>query len=227
MERFLDRISDSTVRRLSSYLRVLDELALDNEDIVSSHAIAARTGVTSAQVRKDLSCFGSFGRRGYGYEVDNLRAEIRAILGLSRRWRVGLVGAGNIGSALFSYKEFPRQGFDVVAVFDNSQDRIGHRLGEVVIEPMTRFFDVCAERRVEIGVIATPARTAQEVAEAMVVAGVRAVLNFAPGKLEVPGHVALRNVNMAVELESLAFVLNQTDTRPGSRRRGASAEMER
>jgi redox-sensing transcriptional repressor len=209
----MERISDSTVRRLSGYLRALEECALEHEEIVSSRDLAERAGVTSAQVRKDLAAFGSFGRRGFGYEVAALRRELLEILGLTQRWRVALVGAGNIGTALFSYKEFPRQGFDVVAVFDNSHDRIGHCLGETTIESMSRFATLCAERRVEIGVIATPARVAQEVAERMSEAGLRAILNFAPRKLQVPHSVALRNVNLAYELESLSFLLGRQEGR--------------
>ena len=222
----MERISDSTVRRLSGYLRALDECALDHEEIVSSRALAARAGVTPAQVRKDLAAFGSFGRRGFGYEVAPLRRELLEILGLTRRWRVALVGAGNIGTALFSYEEFPRQGFDVVAVFDNSHDRIGQRLGGLTIESMSRFAGVCTERSVEIGVIATPAAVAQEVAEKMSDAGVRAILNFAPRKLQVPRSVSLRNVNLAVELESLSFVLRRHELR-GVKRPGSAGERER
>src|SRR2546426_7735536 len=111
------RISESTVRRLSHYVRMLDETHAEGGHMISSRRLAERAGVTSAQVRKDLSCFGSFGRRGLGYNVAHLRAEIRAILGLDRRWRVALVGAGNIGAALLAYRGFAKQGFDVVAVF--------------------------------------------------------------------------------------------------------------
>jgi len=204
----MERISASTIRRLSGYLRVLDDLVEQREDLASSMELAERTGVSPAQVRKDLSHFGSFGRRGYGYEVDSLRTAIRGILGLSRRWRVAIVGAGNVGAALFSYKEFRERGFDVVAVFDNAPDRIGQRLGDdLVIEPMNRFAEIARERAVEIGVIATPAKAAQEAADAVVGAGVRALLNFAPRKLVVPRGVTLRDVNLAVELESLAFAL--------------------
>ena len=207
MER-MERISASTIRRLSGYLRVLDDLVEQREELASSMELAERTGVSPAQVRKDLSHFGSFGRRGYGYEVDSLRTAIRGILGLSRRWRVAIVGAGNVGTALFSYKEFRERGFDVVAVFDNAADRIGQRLGDdLVIEPMNRFAEIARERAVEIGVIATPARAAQEAADTVVGAGVRALLNFAPRKLAVPRGVTLRDVNLAVELESLAFAL--------------------
>jgi redox-sensing transcriptional repressor len=203
----MDKISESTIRRLSGYLRVLDDLVQQGEEIASSKELADRTGVTSAQVRKDLSHFGTFGRRGYGYEVESLRAEIRGILGVSRRWKVAIVGAGNVGSALFAYKEFRERGFDVVAVFDASGDRIGQRLGDLVIEPMERLGEICRERAIEIGVIAVPARAAQEAVDSLVQAGVRAVLNFAPRKLVVPRNVTLRDVNLAVELESLAFAL--------------------
>lgn|SRR5262245_5614271 len=214
----MERISVSTIRRLSGYLHVLDEMGSQAGPIVSSTDLAGRTGVTSAQVRKDLSQFGSFGRRGTGYEVESLREEIRAILGLSRRWRVALVGAGNMGSALVAHKEFPQRGFDMVAVFDNSPERVGTRLGDLQIESMARFAEVSRARRVEIGVIATPARAAQDVAEIMIEAGVRAVLNFAPRQLVVPKDVALRNVNMAVELESLAFARSQNVARSPARR---------
>lgn len=207
----MDHISDSTVRRLSNYLRVLDELERTSEDMVSSQRLAEKSGVTPAQVRKDLSYFGSFGRRGLGYVVGHLRDEIRAILGLNKRWRVALVGAGNIGTALFAYKEFARQGFDIVAVFDSSPERVGETLGELTIEPMSDFERICSERNIEIGVIATPARNAQEIADAMVHVGLRGILNFAPRKLFVPGPVALRTVNMAIELESLSFALAQAE----------------
>jgi redox-sensing transcriptional repressor len=207
----MEHVSDSTVRRLSSYLRVLDEIEAQGQGLVSSQLLADKSGVTPAQVRKDLSCFGSFGRRGLGYAVAPLRDEVRGILGLDRRWRVALVGAGNIGSALFAYKEFVRQGFDILAVFDSAEDRVGQTLGALTIEPMSEFDRICRERRLEIGVIATPSRTAQEVADAMVRAGLRGILNFAPRKLFVPDHVALRNVNMAIELESLSFTLAQEE----------------
>jgi redox-sensing transcriptional repressor len=207
----IDHISDSTVRRLSSYLRVLDELEHDGETLVSSHRLAEKSGVTPAQVRKDLSYFGSFGRRGMGYQAGPLKDAIRSILGLDRRWRVALVGAGNIGTALFSYKEFARQGFDIVAVFDSAPERVGQRLDEVAIQPMAEFAATCRERSVEIGVIATPARNAQEIADQMVQVGLRGILNFAPRKLFVPPSVALRTVNMAIELESLSFALAQVE----------------
>ena len=155
-------------------------------------------------------------RRGIGYRVDPLRREIRTILGLSRHWSLAVVGAGKIGSALVSYEEFDQRGFKIVAVFDNSPDRIGHRLGDHTIEPVTRFPELASERSVEIGVIATPSQHAQEVAEMMVDTGLRAVLNFAPRKLRLPDHVMQRAVNMTHELESLSFLLSHEGRSGGS-----------
>jgi len=212
------RISESTVRRLSHYYRVLDEVQAEGKRMISSHRLAEREGITSAQVRKDLSYFGSFGRRGLGYNVQHLREEIRAILGLERRWRVALVGAGNIGAALLAYRGFEKQGFDVVAVFDRDAARVGQRLGTLVVQDVARLPAVASAGAFDIGVIATPIQAAQEVADALVQAGVRGILNFAPRKLFVPDAVALRTVDMAMEFESLSFALTQT--RAPRRRKG-------
>lgn len=203
------RISDSTIRRLSHYYRVLEEVAGEGKRMISSHRLAEREGITSAQVRKDLSYFGSFGRRGLGYNVDHLRTEIRAILGLDRRWRVALVGAGHIGSALLAYRGFEQQGFDVVAVFDRDPARIGGRAGGHAVQDVAKLPEVAAKESFDIGVIATPLRAAQEVADALVAAGVRGILNFAPRKLFVPPNVSLRTVDMTMEFEGLSFALTQ------------------
>src|SRR5258707_9479908 len=163
------RISESTVRRLSHYYRVLEEVAAEGKRMISSHLLAEREGVTSAQVRKDLSSFGSFGRRGLGYHVEHLRGEIRALLGLDRRWRACVVGAGHIGPALLGYRGFSDQGFDIVAVFDADAARIGRTLEGLVVRPVSQLSSREAAREAfEIGVIATPVRAAQEVADALV-----------------------------------------------------------
>jgi redox-sensing transcriptional repressor len=214
----LARISESTVRRLSHYYRVLEEVEAEGKRLISSHRLAEREGITSAQVRKDLSCFGSFGRRGLGYNVAHLREEIRAILGLDRRWKVALIGAGNIGAALLAYRGFARQGFDVAAVFDRDPQRIGQRMGDLSVRDIEDLASV-GPHAFDMAVIATPVRAAQEVADRLVAAGVRAILNFAPRKLFVPDHVALRNVDMTVELETLSFTLAQ---RNPTRRSSAS-----
>jgi len=194
-------ISSSTVRRLSTYYRVLRELEGERAAVASSRLLAERSGVTPAQVRKDLSYFGTFGKRGLGYDIQLLMREIRSILGLDRRWRVGLVGAGNIGSALFSYAPFRQQGFDIVAIFDRDPGKVGRIWGDVPIHAIARAVPM------DIVVLAVPGGAAQEVADRVVAAGVRAILNFAPRQLFVPAGVTIRNVDMAIELETLSFAL--------------------
>jgi redox-sensing transcriptional repressor len=214
------RISDSTIRRLSHYYRVLQEVEAEGRTMISSHRLAEREGITSAQVRKDLSVFGSFGRRGLGYNVAHLRDEIRTILGLDRRWRVAVVGAGHIGSALIAYRGFEAHGFDVAGVFDRDPARVGQRIERHTVQDVAQLAAPSAAGRYDIGVIATPFKNAQEVADALVAAGVRAILNFAPRKLFVPAHVALRSVDMTMEFESLSFALSQAAV--PKRRRGRS-----
>jgi redox-sensing transcriptional repressor len=213
----MTRISEPTVRRLSNYYRVLQEVSAEGKRLISSHLLAEREGITSAQVRKDLSSFGSFGRRGLGYHVEHLRQEIRTLLGLDRRWRVCVVGAGHIGSALAAYRGFADQGFDVQAVFDADADRVGRTLEGLVIQHISQ---LSSESGFEIGVIATPVRAAQEVADALVAAGVTGILNFAPRKLRVPASVMLRTVDMTMEFESLTYSLTHASD-PAPRRRRA------
>jgi redox-sensing transcriptional repressor len=213
------RISDSTVRRLSHYFRVLEECEAEGKRMISSHRLAEREGITSAQVRKDLSYFGSFGRRGLGYNVAHLRGQIRGILGLDRRWRVVLVGAGHIGSALVNYRGFGRQGFDIVAVFDRDPARIGSPLAGHPVQDVAGLREAGTTGAWDMGVIATPLAAAQEVADLLVGAGVRAILNFAPRKLRVPPEVALSTVDMTMELEGLSFALSQARA-PRRRSRG-------
>jgi redox-sensing transcriptional repressor len=195
------------VRRLSHYYRVLDEVHAEGKRMISSRRLAEREGIASAQVRKDLSYFGSFGRRGLGYNVPHLREQIAAILGLDRRWRVAVVGAGHIGSALLAYRGFADQGFDVVAVFDRDPARIGQRVGGLTVNDVETLAEAASNGGFDIGVIATPIKAAQQVADALVHAGVRGILNFAPRKVFVPADVALRNVDMTMEFESLSFAL--------------------
>ena len=214
----MTRISESTIRRLSHYYRVLEEYEAEGGRLISSHRLAQREGVTSAQVRKDLSYFGSFGRRGLGYNVAHLRHEIRAILGLDRRWRVGVVGVGNLGAALTLYRGFAQQGFDVVAAFDRDPARIGRQLGGITVRDFAELPGVARDGGLDLGVIATPLRAAQEVADALVAAGVRGILNLAPRKLFVPAHVALRTFDMTVEFESLSFALANMAARTRRRR---------
>ena len=200
--------SASTVRRLSHYLQFLDECERNGLATVSSDALAERGGASSAQARKDLSFFGSFGRRGIGYSVPLLAARLREILGLARHYRVVLVGAGRIGSALAAYPGFRARGFDVVAVYDADPARIGSTVDALVVRSSERLEADLAAEPADIAVIGTPADAAQGIADRLVRCGVLALLNFAPVTLRVPRHVAVTNVNMALELEALSFALN-------------------
>lgn len=209
----MKKASESTVQRLSLYLRLLTELEDQGVATVSSEELARRGGTTAAQVRKDLSSFGTFGKRGLGYPVGELVAEVRSILGLERRWHVALVGAGKIGAALYGYRDFQRQGFFIEAVVDADPRKHGQRWNGVVVRGAAELEQVLRECEIEIVIVAVPAEAAQEVVDRVVRAGVRAILNFAPTKLSVPEGVALKNVNMAVELEGLSYALSNGVTR--------------
>jgi len=203
------RVSDSTVRRLSQYLRVLEDLERSGATTVSSEALAAGGGTTAAQVRKDLSQFGSFGKRGLGYPVVDLGARLRSILGLERRWRVVLVGAGRIGSALFSYPNFTSRGYDCVAVLDSDPVKVGRWWGAVPVRPAEELEEVIRTLDVDLVIIAVPAEEAQRVADRVVSAGAKGILNFAAVALRVPPHVPVTNVNLVMELEALSFSVTQ------------------
>lgn len=201
------RVPASTVRRLSLYLRTLEAFEAEGVATVSSGTMAARGGTTAAQVRKDLSHFGSFGKRGTGYPVAELARELREIIGLDRSWRVALVGAGRIGSALFEYADFRERGFRIVTVLDADPSKVGQSWGGIPIEPVDRLEEVLEEHAVEIVVLAVPAGVVQSLLDRVVGAGVRAVLNFAPTQLRVPRGVTVNDVNLAMELEALSFAL--------------------
>jgi len=200
-------IADNTVRRLSLYLRFLEEFQLEGAATVSSEALAARGGTTSAQVRKDLSFFGSFGKRGLGYSVPQLIKRLREILGLGRRYRVIVMGAGKIGSALVQYRGFPQRGFDIVAIYDEDPAKIGQPWNGLVVQSEGNLERDCALLRPDIAVIVTPGEVAQAVADRVVKCGVTAILNFAPVQLHVPDHVSVKAVNLVLELEALSFAL--------------------
>lgn len=201
------RVADSTVRRLSLYLQFLEEFRALGQETVSSEALALRGGTTSAQVRKDLSVFGSFGKRGLGYPVVELEKTLREILGMDRRYRVIVVGIGKLGSALVQHRGFRERGFDVVAIFDNDPGKIGRPLNGTVIRDVARLDAALEEQAPDIAVIATPGDEAQALVDRLVAGGVAAILNFAPAQLSVPDRVALRNVNLSLELEALSFAL--------------------
>jgi redox-sensing transcriptional repressor len=205
------KIADSTVRRLAIYLRFLEEFERHGADTLSSESLASRAGTTSAQVRKDLSFFGSFGKRGLGYDVHALAGQIRNILGLTRRYRVVLVGAGRLAGALVQYAEFGARGFDIVSVVDQDPAKIGTRWGDLTIADVAGLERIIAQERIDIAILVTPAGPAQALVDRLTTSGVTAVLNFAPVQLHVPAGIDVKNVNLAVELETLSYAIQHRD----------------
>jgi redox-sensing transcriptional repressor len=205
----IPKIPEMTVRRLSVYTRCLLQLEEDGVKTISSQALAERFGLNSAQVRKDLAYFGDFGVRGIGYYVSGLKAELQRILNLDREWQVALVGYGNLGSALFHYKGFARQGFRIAAIFDDDPAKIARSVDGVPILPMRDLPAEAKARNLQIAIVAVPADVAQAVIDKLVAAGIKAILNFAPSRIKVARDVRLRNVDLSIELETLSFYLAQ------------------
>jgi redox-sensing transcriptional repressor len=213
-------IPEATVGRLPVYLRALVDLAEAGAGTVSSDELAGAAGVNSAKVRKDLSHLGSYGTRGVGYDVAYLIHQIRRELGLTQDWAIVIVGIGNLGQALANYGGFAERGFRVAALVDADPARVGERIGEIRVRPVDDLPRIVDELDVAIGVIATPAAAAQEVADRLVDAGVRSVLNFAPAMITVPPGVSVRKVDLAVELQILAFYEQRKATLAEVKRRG-------
>lgn len=200
-------IAESTVRRLSLYLRVLEQAAARGQQTISSDTLAEDGGTTSAQVRKDLSFFGSFGKRGRGYNVAELVTQLQEILGLGREWKVYIVGAGKIGAALVSYRGFSQRGFRVLGIYDNNPQLVGRMIDGVGVRSMAQLERDAERESPDIAVITVPAEHAQHVADRVVASGIRAIMNFAPTPIHVPTSVTVKSVNMALELEGLAYAL--------------------
>ncbi len=199
------RIPEATVARLPVYLRSLLELAGSGTVTISSERLAEMAGVNAAKVRKDLSYLGSYGTRGVGYDVEFLLFQMSRELGLTQDWPVIIVGVGNLGHALANYAGFTERGFPIGALVDADPSKVGERVGELVIRSINDLDAIVAEFGTAIGVVATPAPVAQEVADRLVAAGVRSILNFAPVVVNVPADVSLRKVDLAVELQILSF----------------------
>lgn len=191
--------------RLPVYLRVLVEMAERGVTTVSSAELAAASGVNPAKVRKDLSYLGSYGTRGVGYDVPYLIHQIRRELGLTQDWPMVIVGAGNLGQALARYRGFADRGFRTVALIDVDPAKIGTEVDGLRIRPLEDLPAIVRELRAAIGIVATPAQAAQAVADAMVAAGIRAILNFAPATLSVPEGISVRKVDLAIELQILTY----------------------
>lgn len=207
-----DQVSELTTNRLSLYLRCLNVLEGAGVKTISSQALAEQFHLNAAQIRKDLAYFGEFGVRGVGYYVRELKRHLRQILGLDRKLRVAIMGAGNLGLALADYPGFRQEGFEISALFDNLREKVGQQSrGGVPILDIHDLRKVSRREGIRIAVIAVPAPSAQHVLNLVVASGIRAVLNFSPGTLEVPPDVKLKSVDLTVSLESLSFFLAQND----------------
>lgn len=199
------KIPEATVSRLSVYSRYLTEVEKQNIVNISSGEIAEGMGGTPAQVRKDLAYFGEFGTRGVGYNVKQLNQEIMNILGLTKRWNVILIGAGNLGSALSQYRGFRERGFQIIGVFDNDLNKVGLKLNGLPIYAVNQMADFIENNDVAIGIIAVPAEYAQDIADILVETKIKGILNFAPVVLTIPDNVEVRNVDLTVNLEVLTY----------------------
>lgn len=203
-------IPDATVARLPVYLRALLELAEGGEMTMSSEDLANLAGVNAAKVRKDLSYLGSYGTRGVGYDVEYLLYQITRELGLTQDWHAAIVGIGNLGRALASYKGFSERGFRIAALFDVDEKVIGEEVGGLIVRHLDELKDIVTDDRIAIGIVATPPQNAQEVAERLVDAGVKSILNFAPAVVNVAPDVNVRKVDLSIELQILSFHLQRT-----------------
>jgi len=207
-----EQVSELTTNRLSVYLRCLNSLEAVGVNTISSRALAQEFHLNAAQIRKDLANFGEFGVRGVGYYVKDLQQQLRQILGLERKLKVGIFGAGNLGLALADYPGFRQEGFQIVALFDALASKVGQRSrGGVPIFNIADLRKIADREKIAIAVIAVPADSAQQVVNQVVAAGIKAILNFSPGTLRAPGDVKLKSVDLTVSLESLSFYLAQEE----------------
>lgn len=202
-------IPDIVIGRLPIYLRALNFLVLEGREITSSQELGDRLGISSAQIRKDLSHFGEFGKQGTGYDIIFLRDQLRQILKVDRIWEVALVGAGNLGKAIADYGGFEGKGYKIIAVFDNSPSKVGSLMGhhQVTVQPVSELANTIREKGVQVGIIATPAEAAQAVARTMVDAGIKSILNYAPITITVPSSVRVQYIDPVVGLQRMTYYL--------------------
>jgi len=200
-------IPDIVIGRLPIYLRALNRLAQEGQEVTSSHELGKRLGISSAQIRKDLSHFGGFGKQGTGYQISFLEEKLREVLKVDRHWEVALVGAGDLGRAVAHYRGFGERGFHVTCVFDNDPQKIGLMVGEYPIQPMAELRASIRERGIQIAMLTVPAEAAQIVADILVEAGIKAILNYAPIHLNVPEDVRVQHIDPVVHMQRMTFYL--------------------
>jgi redox-sensing transcriptional repressor len=200
-------IPDIVIGRLPIYLRALTRLQQEGHEITSSHELGQRLGISSAQIRKDLSHFGEFGKQGTGYTIKTLSAELQRILNIEREWRVALVGVGDLGRALARYGGFAHRGFRITHLFDNAPDKVGQSINDLSVHPFEDMVSIIRETGLKIAMIATPADAAQAVADKLVEAGVVAILNYAPIMINVPKGVQIRYIDPGIHLQHMTYYL--------------------
>jgi redox-sensing transcriptional repressor len=198
------------IDRLPVYARALTDLEVAGRDVVSSQELGTVLGVTPAQIRKDLSYFGRFGKQGRGYNVQRLAQELRQILGLDRQWSMILVGVGHLGQAILTYDGFQPQGFIIIDAFDSDTSVVGKKVGGVTVRPTSDLREYLKERQIDIGIVAVPAASAGEIMTALVDGGIRAILNYAPTSVAVPSTVEVKNIDPVLALQSMTFYLKTT-----------------
>jgi len=212
MKKNRTRIPSVTINRLSIYYRYLERLSETekgrNLKTISSQKISQITGINSTQVRKDLAYFGEFGKRGIGYPINNLVKELRKILGLDKKWKIIIVGAGNLGKALINYQGFKKRGFLVKGIFDNNSTKIGKKIDNILIYDVKDMEEFIREWNIQIGILAVPANSAQNIANKMVAGGIESILNFAPICLKLLPKIKINNVDLSIELDGLTYYLN-------------------
>ncbi|RAU95545.1 redox-sensing transcriptional repressor Rex [Paenibacillus sp. YN15] len=204
-----EKISEAVVRRLPVYLRFLNELNMKNVQTVSSQDLGNKLDLNPAQIRKDLAYFGEFGKKGIGYDVNYLIEKIRQILKLNQDIAVALVGAGNLGRALCNYNVYLKDNMKITAIFDDSPDKVGTTINNLVVHPMKELVGIIREEAIRIGIITVPASEAQSVADEFVRGGVEAILNFAPVIIKVPMNIRVHNADFTTDLQSLAYYLDE------------------
>ena len=202
-------IPDVVIRRLPIYVRTLTTLQEQDQTSVSSEELARMIGVTAAQIRRDLSYFGKFGKQGKGYDIAYLRDTIEEILQLDRTWSMVLCGMGKLGHAIANYRGFRRSSFAIVGLFDFDEDAMGEEVNGMQIRPMSELSNTVREEGIRVGIIATPRKTAQETADLLVAGGVEAILNYAPVILRVPDHVTVREIDPVSALQSMTYYINE------------------
>ncbi len=209
--KFSNRIPDIVIGRLPLYLRALARLQQEGRDVTSSHELGKRLGISSAQIRKDLSHFGGFGKQGTGYQIEFLMEKLEQVLQVNREWRVAVIGAGDLGSALSHYGGFTERGFRISWLFDSDPEKIGRHIGGFLVKSMDDLEDTLSDNNCQIVMLAVPAEYAQEITDRLIETGIRAILNYAPISLNVPDDVMVQYIDPVVHMQHMTYYLREDD----------------